>query len=118
MFNWRPNKPDMVIIVNEILPYLRIKAERGEIILRLAADIAFYKGRTGGRGKFSLPSEVGVFREKLYQQFQATKNTPVAETECVGSTDSKEEKRQSDLHGDMQSSVETSEPLCGDANAT
>ena len=94
-------------VLEALIPLLRIKRKQAEILLRLRKDIEFYP-RTGGRESSSLPPQAIEFREKLYQELRGLRHSPVAETERESSSD--EEKRQSDLHGNMQSAAEMTAP--------
>lgn len=107
---WAPHKEGLELLLGEVIPFLRIKKEQAKILLRLRLDIKFH-GRTGGREKKSLSPQTVEFRSKLYQQFLALRNASVATTECGDSSSSSdEEKRQSGLYGNVQSSTEMMEP--------
>ena len=115
MYHWSPDKLGMAIILKELIPYLRIKRKQAEILLALRTDIVFH-GRTGGREKKCLSPQTVEYRTKLYQQFREIQPPRVATTECVDSLETGE-KRQSDLHSNMQTSAEMSEVLGSNANA-
>ena len=102
MYSWKCSAGMQDIVLESLIPHLRIKRKRAEILLRLRKDINFHK-------KYKDPPlNVVDFRESLYQQLKELSHPPVAETECIDS--SREEKRQSDLHGNMQSAAEMTAP--------
>lgn len=76
MFSWKPHKWNMAEILEELIPHLRIKRQKAELLLRLKKDIDFHKGNSW------LPQQTVEFREKLFQQFKALDVTSAAETEC------------------------------------
>lgn len=108
MYHWQPDKLGMVVVLKELIPYLRIKRKQAEVILSLRVDIVFH-GRTGGREKKTLSPQTVAYRAKLYQQFREIQPPRVATTECVGPLN--EGKRQSDLHSNMQTLVEIPKAL-------
>lgn len=120
MFTWKPHKGNMTIVLEELIPHLRIKHEKAKLLLRLKKDIDFHKGNSW------LPDQTVEFREKLFQQFKGLHATSAAETECWDPDEytarkllkglSPEQidrlrKRQSDLSGNTESSSPEEGPL-------
>jgi len=98
MYHWKCLAGMQDVVLEALIPHLRIKRKRAEVLLRLRNDINFHKSNE------ALQMHVVDFRERLYQEFKKLSHPPVAETECIDP--SNEGKRQSDLHGNMQTTAE------------
>jgi hypothetical protein len=83
MWHWQTHSSFTEKMLEELIPHLRIKVKQAQILLRLVKDIRV--NRRGGKYN-PHPKAVIDFRESLYQEIRKLNCRPVAETECVGSS--------------------------------
>ena len=67
MWNWNSNADTIEVMLEELIPHLRIKVQQAKVLLRLVKDIRVnFRG-----GKYNThPPEVIAFREKLYWELK------------------------------------------------